>query len=175
MSIDLILPLSMAMGVAAWSLVFLWFAHPWLTDQPFERAIRPVLLLHAFRFIGLMFLIPGVTTEPLDPRFAWPAAYGDLVAAVLAFAALGALAAGRRVGLAAVWVFNAWGLADLVNAVARGIRFVPDGDFGAAFWIPMVIVPLLVVTHVYVFGRLVREWRRKAVAALPVVGVTVRQ
>jgi hypothetical protein len=106
-----------------------------------------------------MFLIPGVTAEALDMRFAWPAAYGDLVAALLAFAALGALYLNRRAGVVAVWIFNSWGLIDLLNAVARGILFTPDGALGAAFWIPALIVPPLLVTHLYIFGRLLGEMR----------------
>jgi len=159
MPIELILPLSMAMGIIAWSLTLRWYIHPALRNLPFAQAMRPLLLLHGFRYIGLMFLIPGVTAELLDARFAGPAAYGDLIAAVLAFFALLALGVDRRVGLAAVLLFNIWGLMDLINAVARGILFTPDGALGATFWIPAVIVPLLVVTHVYIFARLIQEVR----------------
>lgn len=161
MSIGLILPTSMVMAIIAWSLIFVWYVHPLLRTRPFEAAVRPLLLLHSFRYIGLMFLIPGVTAESLDMRFAGPAAYGDLVAAVLAFAALGALYLHRAAGLVAVSVFNVWGMADLLNAVARGILFTPDGALGAAFWIPACIVPLLLVTHVYIFARLFGEIRVK--------------
>lgn len=157
MPVDLILPLSMSLAVLAWALAFRWYVHPLLAELPFAPAMRPILLVHALRYVGLMFLIPGVTADPLDPRFAAPAAYGDLVASLLAFAALAALHARRPVALSAVWIFNAWGLADLINAVARGITYTPDGALGAAFWIPAVIVPPLVVSHVYVFGRLLRE------------------
>jgi len=157
MSIDLILPISMVMAIIAWSLIFAWYVHPLLREWSFEAAMRPLLLLHSFRYIGLMFLIPGVTNGALDIRFAWPAAYGDLVAALLAFAAMGALQTHRIVGLVSVWIFNIWGLADLLNAVGRGLLFTPDGALGATFWIPAVIVPLLLVTHVYIFGRLIGE------------------
>ena len=58
-----------------------------------------------------------------------------------------------------MWLFNAWGLADLLNAVGRGLLYTPDGALGAAFWIPLLIVPLLVVSHVYIFHRLWRETR----------------
>lgn len=159
MPIDLILPISMLMAIVAWSLIFTWYIHPVLRDRSFQAAMRPLLLLHTFRYIGLMFLIPGVTAEVLDMRFAWSAAYGDLVAAFLAFAALGALYMHRTGGIVAVWIFNIWGLVDLLNAVARGILFTPDGALGAAFWIPALIVPLLLVTHVYIFVRLLGEMR----------------
>lgn len=154
---DLILPTGMVMALAGWSLAVRWYAHPVLSAWSFRAAMQPLLLLHGFRYIGLMFLIPGVTAEPLDPRFAWPAAYGDLLAAVLAFFALAAIRMNRPLALSAVAVFNLVGFIDLINAVGRGIVFTPDGALGAAFWIPMVIVPLLLVTHVYIFARLFRE------------------
>ena len=159
MPVALILPVSMVLATVAWSLTFAWYVHPVLRKKPLEEAMRPLLLLHAFRFIGLMFLIPGVTAEPLDARFAVPAAYGDLVAALLAIAALKALHIGRAIGVAALLFFNTWGLLDLLNAVVRGLLFTPDGALGAAFWIPLLIVPLLIVTHVYIFRRLWVEFR----------------
>lgn len=165
MIIQLILPVSMTMAILAWALAFYWYAHPKLKRLPFETAMKPLLLLHSFRYIGLMFLIPGVTDQALDLRFAAPAAYGDLVAALLALIALGLLKAGRGTALAAVAVFNSWGFADLLNAVSRGLLYTPDGALGATFWIPALIVPLLLVTHVYIFARLVSE-RRPATAGL---------
>ena len=166
MPIDLILPVSMTIAVLTWVLILVWYVHPVLRAQPFADALRPILLLHCFRYIGLMFLIPGVTATPLDPRFATPAAYGDLVAAALAFAALGALRLSRSVALTVVWIFNIWGLVDLLNAVARGIVYTPDGDLGAAFWIPALFVPPLLVSHGYIFWQLVREsGQRRAVRA----------
>lgn len=159
MPVALILPVSMVIGITAWSLFFVWYVAPPLRDKSFAVAMRPLLLLHAFRYIGLMFLIPGVTAEPLDTRFAIPAAYGDLIAALLALAVLDILHVHRKAGIAAVFVFNFWGMADLLNAVTRGLLFTPDGALGAAFWIPLLIVPLLLVSHVYIFHRLWIEVR----------------
>lgn len=151
MPVDLILPLSITFALIAWSLIIYWYVHPVLKHFPLEKAIEPILFLHAFRYVGLMFLVPGVTSEVLDSRFAHPAAYGDLVAAMLAFIAIAAIRLNTRWAMASVWVFNIWGMADLLNAVARGMLFTPDGHLGATYWIPATIVPLLLVTHVYVF------------------------
>jgi hypothetical protein len=167
MPIDLVLPVSMTIAILTWVLILVWYVHPLLRARSFADALRPLLLLHCFRYIGLMFLIPGVTSIPLDPRFAIPAAYGDLVAAGLAFAALAAaLRLSRSVALTVVWTFNVWGLADLLNAVARGIMYTPDGALGAAFWIPALFVPPLLVSHGYIFWHLLREsGKRHAVRA----------
>lgn len=158
MSLNLILPLGIAMAIAAWTLIFAWYVHPQLHDKPFAEAMRPLLLLHTFRYIGLLFLLPGVTAEVLDPRFAWPAAYGDLIAAVLAFAALAALRLKPGWAIGTVAVFNLFGFADLINAVARGLSFNSDGGLGATIWIPALAVPLLLVTHVYMLARVYREF-----------------
>lgn len=157
MPIELILPISITFSLIAWSLIMYWYIHPILKQYSIEKAIEPFLLLHSFRYVGLMFLVPGVTTEILDSRFSYPAAYGDLIAAALAFVALGAIRLNVNWALASVWLFNIWGAADLFNAVARGILFTPDGHFGATYWIPATIVPLLLVTHAYIFILLVKN------------------
>lgn len=157
MQIGLILPLCISMGLLSWALIVRWYIHPVLSRYPFRHAVQPILLLHSFRYIGLMFLVPGVTAEVLNSRFADYAAYGDLIAAFLALIALAAIRAELRWGLVAVAVFNVWGLADLINAVVRGMLFNSDSALGATYWIPATIVPLLVVTHVYVIYLILRE------------------
>ena len=117
----------------------------------------PLLIFHSFRFIGLAFLIPGVTSQPLDSRFANPAAYGDLIAAVLAFLAILALHQGWSAATPIVWIFNIEGTLDLLNAVTQGLRYTQDGQLGATYFIPAVIVPALLVSHVMIFILLVRR------------------
>jgi hypothetical protein len=120
-------------------------------------ALSPLLLFHGFRYIGLAFLLPGVTATALDPAFANPAAYGDLIAALLALGAVLALRVGLPGTVLLVWTFNVWGTLDLLNALYAGFRLTPDADLGAAFFIPAVIVPALLVTHVLVFRELLRK------------------
>lgn len=159
MSIELILPTSIAFSLAAWTLIMRWYVHPLLKKYPVEKMIMPFLLLHTFRYVGLMFLVPGVTKEILDSRFANPAAYGDLIAAVLAFVSIGAIRLNAGWAMASVWFFNIWGAVDLINAVVRGILFTPDGHLGATYWIPATIVPLLLVTHGYIFILLAKSFQ----------------
>ena len=103
-----------------------------------------------------MFLVPGMVAEPLPPEFADPAAYGDLAAGVLAIVALVALRGGWRVALPLVWLFNVVGTVDLLHAVIRGFIVDAQANMGAAWFIPTFIVPMLLVTHVMVFARLLR-------------------
>jgi len=156
MPVDLILPTSILFALAAWTMIVAWYIHPLLKTMPLQRALEPLLLLHAFRYIGLMFLIPGVTAEILDSRFSHPAAYGDLAAAALALLSIMLLRMNARGAILSVWVFNEWGFVDLIKAVVRGMIYTADGHLGATFWIPAVIVPLLLVTHVYIFIQLVK-------------------
>ena len=154
---DLILPLSIVMGLVTYSLIAKWYVMPVLAVLPRPRALVPLLLFHGSRFIGLAFLIPGVTAQALDPRFANPAAYGDLLAAVLALLAIFALRGGWRGAIALVWVFNVEGTLDLVNALTQGLRYTEDGWLGATYFIPAVIVPALLVTHAMIFSILLRR------------------
>ena len=153
---DLILPLSIVLGLTTYGLIAKWYVMPSLLALPRARALVPLLLFHCSRFIGLAFLIPGVTSQPLDPRFANPAAYGDLLAALLALLGILALRQGWRAAIALVWVFNVEGILDLLNAVTQGLRYTEDGALGATFFIPAVVVPALLVTHVMVFIILLR-------------------
>ena len=154
---ELILPLSLVMSLVSFSLIAKWYLIPWLNARSRNEALTPLLLLHSFRHIGMAFLIVGVTAEALDPRFANPAAYGDLLAAGLALIALAAVRGNWSGAMPLVWLFNIVGLVDLVNALFQGLRYVPNGHLGAAYFIPTLIVPALLVTHVLVFRLLLRQ------------------
>jgi hypothetical protein len=103
----------------------------------------------------MVFLVPTVVGPSLPASFAVPAAYGDLVAGLLALAAIAALRARSAAGIPLVWFFNIVGLLDLVNAFYQGLS--ADVQLGAAYYIPTFVVPALVVTHVMVFRLLLRR------------------
>jgi hypothetical protein len=147
--------LSVAFSLVAWSLVARDFVWPALNDRSRADALRPLLILHSFRFVGLSFLIPGVVSPDLPVAFAAPAAYGDLVAMLLALLAFATLR--TRFGVVLVWLFGIWGTADLLYAFFNGYRVeLQPGHLGAAFYIPTIVVPLLLVTHMLVFRILLR-------------------
>ncbi len=136
--------------------LYVW---PWLRFRNRRTAPLPLVAPHMFlRFIGLSFLVPGVVSPLLPAAFTVPAACGDFVAGVLAIIATIALAKSTRWAVASVWVFNVWGAADLLYAfyaaLHAGIR--PE-MFGAAFYLPTAIVPPLLVSHVLIFGLLLRK------------------
>lgn len=149
------------MSVVVWSLISKWLLAPWLDKMPPNDALFWLTLPHAFRHIGMVFLVPGVVAQPLPSAFAVPAAYGDLLAGVLALLALIVLRSGWAGAVAAVWLFNIVGTLDLLNALRQP---EPIPDFGAAWYIPTFIVPLLLVTHFMIFVRLIRRRRSAGTA-----------
>src|SRR5215510_9920066 len=105
---------SIAFSLIAWGMVTARHIWPELRLRQRADGLRPLLILHSFRFIGLAFLVPGVVSPDLPTAFAHPAAYGDLIAAALALLSL--LLLPSVAGLAAAWIFNFCGLVDLLNA-----------------------------------------------------------
>jgi len=152
---------SIAFGLIAWGIVTAQYIWPELRCRQRAEALRPVLILHSFRFIGLAFLVPGVVSPDLPSAFAHPAAYGDIIAAILALLALISLPSGSGVVIA--WIFNLWGTADLFNAFyqANHAGLMP-GQLGATYFIPTLIVPLLMITHVVAFYLLLRPQPKTA-------------
>lgn len=117
-------------------------------------ALMALMAPHMFRFVGLSFRVPGVVSEKLPAGFAGPAAWGDLITAFLAMAAILGFANDAPWSLAAIWIFNIWGTIDLLNAMYQGPRkldAVGPGVLGAAFYIPTFIVPGLLTSHVFIF------------------------
>jgi len=94
----------------------------------------------------------------LSPSFAAPAAYGDEIAALLAIIATIALSKRVAGATALAWLFNLWGTADLLYAFYQGLIGVgiDPAALGAAFYIPTLVVPPLLVTHVMIFWLLLR-------------------
>src|SRR6516165_8092998 len=146
--------ISVGLSFVVWGIVAAQYLWPALRNLPRARALRPLLLFHGLRFIGLAFLVPGVVSPNLPDAFARPAAYGDLIAALLALLALAGLPS--RLGIGLVWVFNLWGSADLLYAFYQGLIGVgiKPGQLGAAYFIPTAVVPLLFITHGLIFRLL---------------------
>lgn len=156
MPVQALFGLSVAFGFVAWAVVTAHYIRPQLRDRSRVDALRPLLILHSFRFIGLAFLIPGVVSPKLPSAFAIAAGYGDLVAAVLALLALTALRS--KLGIPLVWAFNIWGSVDLLNAFYQGnASGLLPGQLGAAYFIPTAIVPLLLITHALIFQLLLQR------------------
>jgi hypothetical protein len=127
-------------------------------DQLEPRSILlPILLLHSFRHLGLMFLAPGATYAGIPSEFAYPAALGDLLAAVLALAAIVSVARSWKSSRLLVWIFNIEGTVDLFIAITLATIYRAAPYMGAAYWIPAFWVPALLVTHYVTFVVLLKS------------------
>ena len=152
---------SIAFSFIAWGIVTGRYIWPELRLRQRAEALRPLLILHSFRFIGLAFLVPGVVSPDLPSVFAHSAAYGDIVAAMLALLALISLPSASGVVIA--WIFNVWGTVDLFNAFYQANHAgILAGQLGAAFFLPTLIVPQLLITHVVAFYLLLRPQPKTA-------------
>jgi hypothetical protein len=158
---QLVFGISVVFSFGVWGIVTYQYIWPALVSQPRADALRPILLLHSFRFVGLAFVVPGVVSPDLPIAFAGPAAYGDLTTATLAVVALATLQ--QKVGIITVWTFNVLGSADLLYAFYQGDRTgvgVAPGLQGAAYFITTALVPLLLITHGVVFRLLLQRRAR---------------
>jgi len=159
MPIPLIWGLTVAFGLLAWGVFAAQYIWPAISKRELTEALRPILVLHGFRYIGLAALIPGVVAAQVSGTFfARGLAYGDLASATLALIALAALR--TKAGMPLVWLFNIVGTADLLNAFYQGARISlanAPGVLGVVYFLPILGVPLLLVTHVLVFRLLLRR------------------
>lgn len=158
MSPDLLFQLQLVLGYVAGLLCFRVYAWPKLKSMdPFD-AQRAIATLHSFRFFGLVFILPGVVSPDLPASFAVFAAYGDFATGVLAMLAL-LTARVRQLFWSFVVAFNLVGTADLILDYAHAIQSdlpARAGEFGATYAIPIIYVPVLMITHVAAFYLLLR-------------------
>lgn len=164
MSPEALFQLQLVLGYVAWLLCFRTYVWPRLKSMdPFDVQ-RAIATLHSFRFFGLVFILPGVVSPKLPASFAVFAAYGDLATGVLAMLAL--LAARIR---PLFWVFvvafHLVGATDLLVDYYHAIESdlpARAGELGALYAIPIIYVPVLMITHVTGGYLLLRRERRDA-------------
>jgi hypothetical protein len=164
MSTESIFQTHLVLGYVAWLICFGAYILPWLTSMDRVRAHRAIATLHSFRFFGLVFLLPGVVGPNLPASFATFAAFGDLAAGLLAMLALVTIRM-RPVFWLFVIAFNLVGMGDLVldyyHAIQAGLP-ARAGELGAAYAIPIIYVPLLMITHVFASYLLLRPLAKAA-------------
>jgi len=162
MTIQAIFLLQFTSSLVVMGLLARWLLAPALEKLSLRNALFWLTLPHTFRYIGMVFLVPGVVAQPLPDYFAIPAAYGDLLAAGLALLALVALRKQMRIAIGAVWLFNLVGTIDLLNAL-RHLDVAQS--LGSAWYIPTLLVPVLLITHFMIFVRLLKPVAESADAA----------
>ncbi|MER8800863.1 hypothetical protein NKJ73_03830 [Mesorhizobium sp. M0074] len=158
MSTEMVFQTHLVLGYVAWLLCFGAYGLPWLRSMDRVAAQRAIATLHSFRFFGLVFLVPGVVSPNLPTDFAVFAAYGDFATGVLAMLALLTVRI-RPLFWPLVVAFNVAGTADLIvdyyHAIQIGLP-ARAGELGATYAIPIIYVPLLMITHIAAFYFLLR-------------------
>ena len=166
MSVEMLFNIQLVLGYVAWGLCFGAYIMPRLKSMDLVAAQRAIAALHSFRFFGLVFILPGVVGPNLPARFATFAAYWDLATGVLAMLALLTVRI-RPLFWLFVVAFNLVGMVDLIldyyHAIQVGLPAMA-GQLGATYAIPIIYVPVLMITHVVAFYLLLRP-QPKAVQA----------
>jgi hypothetical protein len=159
MSPSAIFGTQLVLAYVPWLLFLVTFGWPRLKSMDHLQAQRIIASLHSFRFFGLVFILPGVVGPDLPARFATSAAYGDFITGILAMLALMTVRL-RPLFWLFVVAFNMVGAADLLINYYHGAEFgLPQraGSLAAAYWIPILYVPVLMTTHVLACYLLVRQ------------------
>ena len=128
------------------------------------EAHRVIATVHSFRFFGLVFFLPGVVGPNVPAVFATSAAYGDFATGILALLALLTVRV-RPVFWFFVAAFNLVGVVDLILAYYHAIQGgLPEhaGQLGLAYPIPILYVPMLMITHIAALYWLARPQPKSA-------------
>ena len=164
MSPETLFRIHLVLGYVAWLLCFGVYILPRLRSMDRVEAQRAIATLHSFRFFGLVFILPGVVGPNLPAGFAAFAAYGDFATGVLAMLALLTVRI-RPLFWPFVVAFNLVGTVDLIvdyyHAIQVGLPAHAEW-LGATYAIPIIYVPLLMITHIAAFYFLVRPQSKAA-------------
>jgi hypothetical protein len=125
-----------------------------------------IATLHSFRFFGLVFILPGIVSPNLPADFAVFAAYGDFATGVLAMLALLTVRI-RSLFWLFVIAFNLVGTVDLIIDYYHAIQVNLPAHaewLGSTYAIPIIYVPLLMITHIAALYLLMRPQPKAAQA-----------
>ena len=169
MSTETLFQIQLVLGYVAWLLCFGVYVLPWLRSMDRVATRRAIATLHSFRFFGLVFLLPGVVSPNLPAGFAVFAAWGDFATGVLAMLALLTVRI-RPLFWLFIAGFNIMGVVDLIvdyyHAIQVGLPAHAE-QLGATYAIPIIYVPLLMITHIAAFYFLLRP---QSTAAQTLIG-----
>jgi hypothetical protein len=164
MSPQILFLIHLVLGYAACLLCFSGYVLPRLRSMERIEAQRVIATVHSFRFFGLVFILPGIVGPNLPAGFANFAAYGDFATGVLAMLALLAVRV-RPLFWLFVVAFNLIGTVDILldyyHAVRLGLPALA-GQLGAAYSIPILYVPVLMITHLVAVYWLLRPYAKAA-------------
>ena len=159
MTPSLIFNIQLVLGYVAWLLCFSLYLWPKLRTMDSAAANRLIAMLHSFRFFGLVFIVPGLVGPAIPSSFSASAAWGDLAAGLLAMLAVMSFRT-RPLFWFLVAAFNLVGAGDLLLNYLHAVRVgLPEmsGQLGITYLIPVLYVPILMITHIAAFALMARS------------------
>lgn len=157
MSSPAIFWLQIVVSVGVFTLITVWYVWPRLITQELGSALAPLLWVNVFRFVGMALLVDGMVDPKLSYDSLAVSAYGDLLAAALALAAIFALRGHWQYAIPLVWVANVWGFLDLLNTL-RSIISTNLGSYQleSFWWVFILLAPLVIISEVGIFVMLIK-------------------
>jgi hypothetical protein len=145
-------------SLVLFGLVARWYISPALNAVPASKALVPLFLVHALRYLPSSAFAPGQVdaTVPMDAMAV--IAYGDLASALLALIAALFLRYRLNGAIGVAWMVNILASLDWLYAsfLAASNRLVTY-PMGANWYIINYYVPVIGVIHVMIFARLLKE------------------
>jgi hypothetical protein len=158
MSPPAVFVIQFAWFAAAWAVVAVLAVWPWSRTLDPPRAVSVWVAPQMFRILGLGLLVPNLSPG-MPAAFAVPTAIGDSVTAALALAAFVALQRNRPGGDGLAWACTVVGSADLMHALVSAPQLGVAENLAAQWYVPVLVVPLMGVTHVACVLALLRARR----------------
>jgi hypothetical protein len=144
----------MVMSLLAWGIIAWVHLVPWLERRSRREALLVAVTPQMFRHVGALALFPGVGATPL----AWslPLAWGDGITALLAALTMIALHRSWRYAMALTWIFNGFGLLDMLHNGYNAAALQIAPQLGVIAFVVAFGVPGMFVCHLLVFRILLR-------------------
>jgi len=136
---------------------------PWVWRTNVNQALIGLLLIHAFRYVGLSVFASGQVESTEPYHFAFGLIYGDLATAALAIVSILLLAAGKKIlGYGFTWLTSIVGVVHLLNVNANAIFIkAMQYELGAVWYAATFVVPLLFVSHYLIIWVLLNKHKLK--------------
>jgi len=155
--------LQMTLSFIVFAIIAKQYFMPWIWKTSVNRVLIGLLLIHAFRYVGLSVFTPGQVAAAVPNDFALELAYGDVATAVLAIISILLLTAGKKfMGYGFAWLTSIVGVVDLVNVNVNAILIeAMQYELGAVWNVATFVVPLLIVSHYLIIWVLLNKHKLK--------------
>lgn len=149
-------------GLITFSLAFRWYVFPRLAILSIYDALIPMVLIHGLRYLGMAFMVDTQVYEAFPDDLAFIVGVWDFSTSILAIITAFSLKNKWKYAIPLTWVFNIFGFTDLLVAFPQvfAIEFY-NYDLGTMWWAFTTIGVVNVISHIYIFIRLIKNLRDK--------------